>query len=652
MIALEPNRHTAEAADGRRIRPDTSAAGRLPGVPPASEAERADREATFEHDAMRRQLDAQKRELVAATERLRALEHVLGSIRLSRLYRLVRALGRWAGVDAALTYLLDESGAPFQVCGPAEAAKILHLGSHNIPRRVPVGFQTVAGIEVVNTGVNTLSLPAQHTRFWSTDARQQTLAIEIDIDGQQRFYAQIPDDRIRGGHRVPIFFPLPTASEGTHNIELTVTTAGDDSRPADRVRLGAVAYSVVSSARPARLDSLRARLFMLRFDAWPRFKARHRCARAETALAHTGTGEPRRAVLRTLKDENRRLAFMEKQARVERVASRPPYLTVDTTVACNLRCPRCYREDPVAGSVLPAEPHMSADVFQELVDTLMPKAYTINPSAWGEPLVSPYLDRLIDACESNGTYLSFTTNGVLLNKKGLLDRLVPVLHWLEISVDSVRAPLFEELRAGARFEQVMRNARLVGRIRSTLPPPAFSFGFSMTLFQENIRELPQMLDLVADCGGNFLKADIGVVFNQRHVHGSVLAAPGLYNEAVLAAERRARELGVSLFMRSPFAESGISQASRYGVCDFLYTHASIATDGSYKPCYSSVLPTRASLPKGTLRTLWNSAAMQQLRRDHDTERAPSSCSTCYMTLRGKDTLARQRERFIRLEEAH
>ena len=44
------------------------------------------------------------------------------------------------------------------------------------------------------------------------------------------------------------------------------------------------------------------------------------------------------------------------------------------------------------------------------------------------------------------------------------------------------------------------------------------------------------------------------------------------------------------------------------------------------------------------------AAMQQLRRDHDTPRAPSSCQTCYMTLRGEDTLARRRERFIRLQE--
>jgi hypothetical protein len=50
----------------------------------------------------------------------------------------------------------------------------------------------------------------------------------------------------------------------------------------------------------------------------------------------------------------------------------------------------------------------------------------------------------------------------------------------------------------------------------------------------------------------------------------------------------------------------------------------------------------------TLLSLWNSPEMQHLRRSHDTPDGPSSCKTCYMTLRGRDSLAKRKERFVRL----
>jgi MoaA/NifB/PqqE/SkfB family radical SAM enzyme len=184
-------------------------------------------------------------------------------------------------------------------------------------------------------------------------------------------------------------------------------------------------------------------------------------------------------------------------------------------------------------------------------------------------------------------------------------------------------------------------------VRASLPDPKFNFGFSMTLFHDNVDELPAMLRLVADSGGNFLKTDIGVIFNVSNLRHSVLQQPERYNEWHDRAQECARELGVKLFMRSPFLESGASEANRYGICDYLYTHAGITADGSYKPCYSVVLPARREVPGANLATLWNSAAMQRLRREHDTPRAKPSCQTCYMTLRGRDTLAKRTERFVR-----
>ena len=511
--------------------------------------------------------------------------------------RCLRLLGRWKGVERTLTFLFESSAAQASATGstPPDLAGV----SHNFPKVLPADVNFLAGLRIRNAGHMVANLPAQHTRFWGTPGSAPQHAVAIELDGQLLLHGQLPADRIDPHRSATIFFPLQTGPEGTHRLQVFVASESDAlPEDGDRRLLFDLSYRVSSSR--ATLDpraALKRSAFMLRYAQWPRLVARWRCWRARVAADRASDTDNRLAHLRRLKDENKQLAFLEKQMRAEKVASRPCYLTVDSTVDCNLRCPLCYREDADAAKLLPDEPHMSGDVFDELVRTLLPTAFTISPSGWGEPLLSPHLDPLIDACSTWGVYLSFTTNGVLLNKRGLLDRLVPVLHWLEISVDSVNPEKFERFRAGARFEQVMRNAREVGRIRASLKDPKFNFGFSMTLFHENLEELPAMIRLVADCGGNFLKTDIGVIFNVINLRHSVLRSPERYNEAYASAQQYARELGVNLFMRSPFVDDDRSEANRYGVCDFLYMHAGVAADGSYKPCYSMILPSRRE-PEG------------------------------------------------------
>jgi MoaA/NifB/PqqE/SkfB family radical SAM enzyme len=607
--------------------------------------------------ALRAEVEAQRMQLRLAADRMRAFEQLVAAIRQSRIYTVLRAFGRWEGVEQTAAYLLTTPTASPDAA-EVEAASVRipeppHLVAltHNIPSVLPAGFDCIAAFRIRNVGRATVHLPAQHTAFWGSGTSAPAHALAVAVDGHFVLHAQIPNDRIEPDETVTVFFPLHAGPDGEHHVQIHLTsTAANASATDDRVELLDVAYRAdATSTAPDLLARLINRVFVWRYGEWPRLLGVVRCSRARRAFETARDPEHRQTVLQRLKDENRQLAFLEKQMRRERVASRPCYLTIDSTVDCNLHCPLCYREDVNAARVLPKQSNMLPAVVDELVRTLLPTAITISPSGWGEPLLSPHLDTLLDACSKYGVFMSFTTNGVLLNRKGLLDKLIPVLHWLEISVDSVNPALFEQLRAGARFEQVMRNAREIGRIRASRPQPAFNFGFSMTLFRENLEEVPAMLQLVADCGGNFLKTDIGVIFNQANVNRSALQRPQAYNEVYARSHERASVLGLKLFMRSPFVGGDRSEAGRYGVCDSLYTHASMSTDGSYRPCYSSILPSRASSGSQDLLRLWNSPDIRRLRRDHDSDRASSSCKTCYVTLRGRDSLANRKDRFIRLE---
>ena len=345
--------------------------------------------------------------------------------------------------------------------------------------------------------------------------------------------------------------------------------------------------------------------------------------------------------MRRYKEANKDLAFMEKQIRRERVASLPCYLAIDTTSKCNLDCKMCFRS--YVDVDYNAVPDLPAEILGRLIEELFPTAITLNLSTLGEPLMSPYMDKILDACAAYQVYLSITTNGTMMRGDAFIQKLASVLHHIEISVDSVTPERFKAFRSGASYQKVLHSAAKLGAIRRALPDPKFNMGFSMTLFSENIEELPDVLRVVADVGGNFLKADIGVVFSKKELPLSVLTCPDLYNEMYAIAQAEARAAGINLMMRAPFSDAK-SRSVKYGLCDYLYVSACVRSDGTLSPCYFG--PALLGL-NDTFRSAWNSEVMQQFRRDHDTARAHQLCKSCYVFTDGGDSVESRRQQFLK-----
>ena len=61
-------------------------------------------EVEAERDTLRAELAAQREIVRTTTDRLRSFEQLAGAIRNARIYRCLRLLGRWKGVDRTLTF--------------------------------------------------------------------------------------------------------------------------------------------------------------------------------------------------------------------------------------------------------------------------------------------------------------------------------------------------------------------------------------------------------------------------------------------------------------------------------------------------------------------------------------------------------------------
>jgi len=516
---------------------------------------------------------------------------------------------------------------------------------HNIPPVVLRGTSIMCAVRVVNTrdrDVHFLS----HNSFYATPVRDTRYHLSIHVNGRFAKPLLVPADRLESGQRATLYFPFHADDAGDCRVQVVIAEQHADPVMRTGVPLLEVSLTVTEARVGFDVGQVRRGLFDLWHTELPiRLKTwQQRFYKRKLDLWREDPASRRRTMGR-YKEVNRDLAFMEKQTRRLRVASLPCYLAIDTTSRCNLECKMCFRS--YTDVDYNAKPDLPAEVVDRLIAELFPAAITLNLSTVGEPLMSPYIDQILDACTAHQVYLSFTTNGTVMRGDDFIRKLTSVLHHIEISVDSVKPDAFKAYRSGASLQKVLQNAAKLGAIRRSLPDPKFNMGFSMTLFSDNLDEVPEVIRVVEDIGGNFLKADIGVIFAKADWPQSVLTCPERYNEVYARAQEQAAAAGIRLMMRAPFGDADATPA-KYGLCDYLYLEAVVRSEGTLSPCYFG--PALIGL-KGSFGTTWNSDIMRQLRNDHDTARAHQLCRNCYVFTDGGASIESRKRQFVRGDAA-
>jgi MoaA/NifB/PqqE/SkfB family radical SAM enzyme len=513
---------------------------------------------------------------------------------------------------------------------------------HNIPRMMREGSSTMCAVRIQSMRDRNMYFQS-HASFYGTPVKDTRHHLSVHVNGVFVKPVLVHNDCLRPGERATLYFPFHADKAGEYRLQLVI--AEEHADPVSRngialletclrvtqdrvgfdvgqqIHLGL--FTLLHTEVPMRVKALQRYFYKKKVDWW----------RQDAAGKKKTMGQ--------YKEINKELAFMDKQVRKERVTSLPCYLAIDTTSKCNLECKMCFRS--YVDVDYNATPDLPVEILDRLIDELFPTAITLNLSTIGEPLMSPYIDKILDACAAYQVYLSITTNGTVMRGDDFIKKLASVLHHIEISVDSVTPERFKAFRSGASYHKVLQNASKLGAIRRALPEPKFNLGFSMTLFRENLEEIPDVLRVVADVGGNFLKADIGVIFSKNELPQSVLTCPELYNEMYAIAQEKARAAGISLMMRAPFSEVH-TKAVKYGICDYLYVSAVVRSEGTLSPCYFG--PALLGL-KGTFRSAWNSDVMQRLRRDHDTARGHALCKSCYVFTDGGASVENRKEQFLK-----
>lgn len=262
----------------------------------------------------------------------------------------------------------------------------------------------------------------------------------------------------------------------------------------------------------------------------------------------------------------------------ERTPTGPPYINIEPTNACNLKCYTCSIDGTRKRGF------MDLDLYQKIIDQApQTGVYEVGLFLAGEPLLHKDLPFMVKYAGSKGLESWVVTNGTLLTGEKSAALLDAGVDGMWISFDGDNKEDYEKMRVGANYENVIENIKTFLRLKKErgMDKPVISL---------------QMLKL-ADNPNQELAPDFIAEFDGLPLDG--------------------------IFARNPHdwrgEKSGIKQAARgnsYYPCQVLWTALSIGWDGRVLGCSADLNGTQifGDLNHQTIMEVWNSEKVRRHRR--------------------------------------
>jgi MoaA/NifB/PqqE/SkfB family radical SAM enzyme len=306
----------------------------------------------------------------------------------------------------------------------------------------------------------------------------------------------------------------------------------------------------------------------------------------------------------------------------------PVRLDVENVSRCNFRCTMCQVSDWPKGQ---RAADMSLDDFKRLLDEQV-GVVELKIQGFGEPTMGgeSYYE-MIRYARARRIWVRTITNASRLHLKGSYMRLVESdANEIQISIDGATKEVFEGIRRGSVFEQVVGNcwtinryAAGVGKLRTKM----------WTVVQEaNAHQLEELVCLASEAGFknmvfSFELIDFGMP-RWREANDAVSVADRINVDRCWRLHAQAATLGIKLAFW--FATERYETGSPRKLCPWPFERAYVSSDMRFVPCCIIGNPEVSDV--GDARRLaeeWNGPAIADFRQAHLDGRVPAVCKSCY-----------------------
>lgn len=135
----------------------------------------------------------------------------------------------------------------------------------------------------------------------------------------------------------------------------------------------------------------------------------------------------------------------------------PEILKIEITNHCNAKCVFCNNDK------IENKQNMPLWMFEKILSSF-PSARQVQPQWFGEPMMHPDFDKIIDICKKHNKEVVFYTNGSLVDKHLTSLKKLTKKDRIIISLEGADKKTYESLRCGLSWEKLLSNMKLLKKV--------------------------------------------------------------------------------------------------------------------------------------------------------------------------------------------
>lgn len=295
-----------------------------------------------------------------------------------------------------------------------------------------------------------------------------------------------------------------------------------------------------------------------------------------------------------------------------RLYGSPIKLTIESTNACNLRCPYCFTG---AGEIGRDKAMLQVPLYKKALDELAPGLFLVEFYNWGEPLLNKNVYDMIGMASDRGVSTIVSTNFSFPFDEERAEKLVRSrLQILGVSLDGAYQESYGQYRVRGNLETVLHNVRLVNAAKEKLGSKYPHMIWEYHIFSHNR--------------------------SQEEIESARQMAADLHMEFALS---KGWVAGDDWDTKKEFADP--ARKPNPGYCHMLWQQAVINSDGGTAPCCAAYYKeddfgvfgdshaiSQEELSASSFRQLWNNDKFREARalfRSHANASPSAKSLICY-----------------------
>jgi heme d1 biosynthesis radical SAM protein NirJ len=175
--------------------------------------------------------------------------------------------------------------------------------------------------------------------------------------------------------------------------------------------------------------------------------------------------------------------------RPTKVAPTGPVVIWNLLRRCNLTCKHCY----ATSADKDFDHELSTPQIYSTMDDLKAFGVPVLILSGGEPLLHPDIFLISQRAKDMGFYVGLSSNGTLITETNIAQIAAVNYNYVGVSLDGIGVTHDRFRRRDGAFDESMRGIRLCQRA-------GIKVGLRFTITQDNVAELPKILQLMDDEG--------------------------------------------------------------------------------------------------------------------------------------------------------